>query len=52
MLKAKIGTGEIKRVRNIRICRNCGVLFDLERRKDKDCPLCHAGEHLAFENNK
>ncbi|MGB8937540.1 MAG: hypothetical protein WCC17_20815 [Candidatus Nitrosopolaris sp.] len=33
---------------NIRICRNCGVVFDLERRKDKDCPLCHDREHLAF----
>gem|GEM_PF-2685238 len=24
--------------KNIRICRTCGVVFDLERRKDKDCP--------------
>ena len=34
--------------KNIRICRNCGVVFDLERRKDKDCPVCHDGEYLAF----
>ncbi|MGB8934921.1 MAG: hypothetical protein WCC17_07430 [Candidatus Nitrosopolaris sp.] len=47
-LKTKIGPGDRKEVSNIRICRNCGVVFDLERRKDKDCPLCHNGEHLAF----
>lgn len=48
-LKTQIGTGQRKRMGNIRIC---GVVFDLERSKNKDCPLCHDGEHLAFENNK
>ena len=42
----------VSMAKNIRICRNCGVVFDLERRKDKDCPVCHDGEHLAFGHNE
>lgn len=32
----------------IRVCRNCGIVFNIDRRKDKDCPLCHSGEHMSF----
>jgi rubrerythrin len=33
---------------NIQVCRKCGIVFNIERRKDKDCPLCHSGEHMSF----
>lgn len=42
----------VSMIKDIRICRNCGVVFDLQRRQDKDCPVCHHGEHLAFETDK
>jgi hypothetical protein len=33
---------------NFQVCRKCGIVFDIECRKDKDCPLCHSGEHIVF----
>ena len=33
---------------DLRICRKCGVLFDIEVRKNKDCPVCHSGEHIRI----
>ena len=38
-------------MKDIRICRICGVVFDIELRRDKDCPLCHGGENLSLEDN-
>ena len=35
----------IDMMHDLRICRKCGVLFDVEIRKNKDCPVCHGGEH-------
>ena len=31
----------------LRICRKCGVVFDLKFRQD--CPLCHSGEYMQME---
>jgi ribosomal protein S27AE len=36
-------------VRDLKICSNCGVVFDLEHRQEKDCPLCHSGEHIPIK---
>ena len=36
-------------VQDLRICRKCGILFDLEVRENKDCPLCHSGEYTHIE---
>jgi ribosomal protein S27AE len=36
---------------DIQICRRCGVAFDLNIRKNKDCPLCGAGEHIELRMN-
>lgn len=35
-------------VQDLHVCNNCGVVFDLQRRRDKDCPLCHSGEHIPI----
>lgn len=36
-------------VHDLHVCNNCGVVFDLERRQDKDCPLCHSGKHIPIQ---
>jgi ribosomal protein S27AE len=36
---------------NIQVCRRCGVVFDLNIRKNKDCPICGAGEHTELRMN-
>jgi len=36
---------------DIEVCRKCGVIFDLNIRKNKDCPLCSAGEHTKLRMN-
>ena len=41
----------VSMIKEIRIFRNCGVVFDLDRRIDRDCPVCQHGEHLAFERD-
>jgi hypothetical protein len=30
---------------DIQVCRKCGIVFNLNIRENKDCPLCGAGEH-------
>jgi predicted Zn-ribbon and HTH transcriptional regulator len=37
-------------IQDLRICRKCGVLFDIEVRKNKDCPVCHSGEHMPIRS--
>jgi hypothetical protein len=38
---------------DIQVCRKCGIVFDLNIRQNKDCPLCSAGEHTELRmNNK
>jgi predicted RNA-binding Zn-ribbon protein involved in translation (DUF1610 family) len=34
---------------DLRICTSCGIVFDLKFRSNKDCPLCHSGEHVRIE---
>ena len=36
---------------DIQVCRKCGVIFDLNIRQNKDCPLCSAGEHTKLRMN-
>jgi rubrerythrin len=36
-------------VQNLRVCRRCGVVFDIEIRKNKDCPLCQSGENIQVQ---
>jgi rubrerythrin len=36
---------------NIQVCRRCGIVFDLNIRKNKDCPICGAGEHTELRMN-
>jgi ribosomal protein L37E len=36
---------------HMQVCRRCGVAFDLNIRKNKDCPLCGAGEHTELRMN-
>ena len=36
---------------DIRVCRTCGIVFDMKLRRDKDCPVCHGGESLSLEDN-
>ena len=36
---------------DVQVCRKCGVIFDLNIRKNKDCPLCSAGEHTKLRIN-
>jgi rubrerythrin len=36
----------------IQVCRRCGVIFELNIRKNKDCPLCSAGEHTKLRMNE
>jgi rubrerythrin len=36
-------------VQDLYVCNNCGVVFDLNRRQEKDCPLCHSGEHIQIQ---
>jgi predicted Zn-ribbon and HTH transcriptional regulator len=38
----------VNTAQDLRICRKCGVLFDIEVRKNKDCPVCHSGEHMRI----
>ena len=38
-------------MKDIRICRSCGIVFDMKLRRDKDCPLCHGGESLPLGDN-
>ena len=38
-------------LQDLRICRKCGIIFDLEVRKNKDCPLCHSGEHTDIQRS-
>jgi predicted Zn-ribbon and HTH transcriptional regulator len=38
-------------VQDLQVCRKCGVVFDLELRKNKDCPLCHSGKHIQLERS-
>ena len=33
----------------LRICIKCDVVFDLKFGSNKDCPLCHSGEHMQME---
>jgi hypothetical protein len=33
---------------NIQVCRKCGAVFDIERRKGKERPLCHSREQMSF----
>ena len=37
--------------KDIQVCRRCGVIFDLNVRKNKDCPLCSSGEHTKIRMN-
>jgi predicted Zn-ribbon and HTH transcriptional regulator len=37
---------------DIQVCRKCGVVFDLNIRKNKDCPLRSAGEHIKLRMNE
>jgi predicted Zn-ribbon and HTH transcriptional regulator len=37
--------------KDIQVCRRCGVIFDLNIRKNKDCPLCSSGEHTKIRMN-
>lgn len=36
---------------DIQVCRKCGIVFDLNMRENKDCPLCSAGEHTELKMN-
>ena len=36
---------------DIQVCRRCGIVFDLNIRENKDCPLCSAGEHAKLRMN-
>jgi Zn finger protein HypA/HybF involved in hydrogenase expression len=36
-------------VQDLQVCSNCGAVFDLERRQNKDCPLCHSGKHMRIQ---
>lgn len=36
---------------DIQVCRKCGIVFDLNMRKNKDCPLCRAGEHTELRSS-
>ena len=36
---------------DIQVCRKCGIVFDLNVRKNRDCPLCRAGEHTELRMN-
>ena len=36
---------------DIQVCNKCGIIFDLEYRPNKDCPLCSAGEHTKLRIN-
>ena len=38
-------------MKDIRVCRSCGIVFDMKLRRDKDCPVCHGGENLPFEDS-
>ena len=39
-------------IEDLRVCRRCGVVFDVEIRKNKDCPVCHSGEHMVIQLKK
>jgi hypothetical protein len=36
---------------DIQVCNKCGIIFDLEYRPNKDCPLCHSGEYVNLRQN-
>lgn len=36
-------------IQDLNMCRKCGVLFNLEVRENKDCPVCHGGEHTRIQ---
>jgi RNA polymerase subunit RPABC4/transcription elongation factor Spt4 len=37
--------------RDIQVCTKCGIIFDIEYRRNKDCPLCHSGEYVNLRQD-
>jgi rubrerythrin len=38
----------ISMTQDIQVCNKCGIVFDIQYRANRDCPVCHGGGFTPF----